>query len=422
MFAKKKIKVIAVIAITMISMLTMIYAEDVVINVDGNWHDLQEVSIYTSQDSTDIASGSITWDPAWNSVRVLPYSATSNSMTSCWIGIPLRGEEWQVNADGKFEIRFNLSLYSTVNDTKYYANFGQVQRPNEAAGYPKWWGASSVFYVSAKGTTMTSYWEPEVGTIDLYKAVYGGSTEVNAEGLTYYKYGYMYDIVIPAGWLKSTTRTLYIPISLSVTYNDIVYMSYAKVRSLDNLSDYEILASILSAIQGINGMTPEQMTQAVKEALDMYGAEQDQKAEQAGSDAEAGIDSAINTIKDKFNIETIKEAYAPYLELITSTDTEDFVLSVPATSIKLSGQTINLIPKIEMNLTDQLRKMDEAVIMNGGLQQSSDGRALGWTGLKTLLGSIASLAVVTSTVMTVKTLIQTVVNGNPKTKDGDSDE
>lgn len=390
--------------VLIISVLT-IYAEDLAINVDGNWHDLQQVSIYTSQDSRDVGSMSTTWDPAWNSVQVLPYSVTANSMESCWIGIPLRGEDWQVNANGKFEIRFNLSLYSTVNDTKYYANFGKVKLPYESKTFPAWWGASSVFYVSEHGTTMTKYINPSTGNIDVYKATYGGSTEVNAEGLTYYKYGYMYDIVIPAGWLRNTTRTLYIPISLSTTYNDIVHMSYAKVRSLDNMSDYEILASILSAIQGINGMTPEQMTQAVKQALDMYGAEQDQKAEQAGNEAEAGIDSAINTIKQKFNLDTIKNAYQPYMDLITSTEMEDFVLHVPETTVNLSGHDVKLIPEITYNVTAEVKKLDNAAA------NVSSGSTAGWTTLKTLIGAIISISVCTGTVLTIKSLITSVTSG-----------
>lgn len=409
----KKIKKSVVISFVLIISVLTIHAEDVVLNVDGNWHDLQEVSIYTSQDSRDIGSMSTTWDPAWNSVQILPYSVNANSMESCWIGIPLRGEDWQINADGKFEIRFNLSLYSTVNDTKFYANFGKVKLPYENKTFPAWWGASSVFYISQKGTTMTKYISPSTGTIDVYRALYGGSTEVNAEGLTYYKYGYMYDIVIPAGWLKNTTRTLYIPISLSATYNDIVYMSYAKVRSLDNLSDYEILASILSAIQGINGMTPEQMTQAVKQALDMYGAEQDQKANQAGSDAEAGIDSAVDSIKKKFNIDTIKQAYQPYLELITSTEMEDFVLHVPETSVKLSGKDVKLIPEIIYNVTAEVKKLDNAA-------GNVSGGAAGWTTLKTLIGAIISISVCTGTVLTIKSLITSVTSGF--VKDGKQNE
>lgn len=410
----KTIKKSVVISIVLLISVLTIHAEDVVLNVDGNWHDLQEVSIYTSQDSREVGSMSTTWDPAWNSVQVLPYSVTANSMESCWIGIPLRGEDWQVNANGKFEIRFNLSLYSTVTDSKYYANFGKVKLPYESKTFPAWWGASSVFYVSKNGTTMTKYISPSTGNIDVYKATYGGSTEVNAEGLTYYKYGYMYDIVIPAGWLRDTTRTLYIPISLSATYNDIVYMSYAKVRSLDNMSDYEILASILSAIQGINGMTPEQMTQAVKNALDMYGAEQDQKAEQAGGNAESGIDSAVDTIKQKFNIDTIKNAYQPYLDLITSTDTEDFILHVPETTVNLSGKDIKLIPEITYNVTAEVKKLDNAAA------NVSSGSTAGWTTLKTLIGAIISISVCTGTVLTIKSLITSVTSGFAK--DGTKNE
>ena len=191
-------------------------------------------------------------------------------------------------------------------------------------------------------------------------------------------------------------------------------MSYAKVRSLDNLSDYEILASILTAIQGINGMTPEQMTQAVKQALDMYGAEQDQKAEQAGGDAETGIDSAINTIKEKFNIDTIKNAYQPYINLITSTETEDFVLHVPETTVNLSGHDVKIIPEITYNVTAEVKKLDNAAA------NVSSGSTAGWTTLKTLIGAIISISVCTGTVLTIKTLITSVTSGF--VKEGKQDE
>ena len=400
----KTIKKSVVISIVLIISVLTIHAEDVVLNVDGNWHDLQQVSIYTSQDSRDIGSMSTTWDPAWNNVQVLPYSVTANSMESCWIGIPLRGEDWQVNADGKFEIRFNLSLYSTVNDSKYYANFGKVKLPYESKTFPAWWGASSVFYVSKNGTTMTKYISPSTGNIDVYKSTYGGSTEVNAEGLTYYKYGYMYDIIIPAGWLRNTTRTLYIPISLSTTYNDIVYMSYAKVRSLDNLSDYEILTGILTAIQGLNGITPEQMQQAVYNALTQFNNEQQTQTQQEADKNEAAIDSAVDTIKQKFNIDTIKQAYQPYLDLITSTDTEDFVLHVPETTVNLSGHDVKLIPEITYNVTAEVKKLDNAAA------NVSTGSTAGWTTLKTLIGAIISISVCTGTVLTIKSLITSVTS------------
>ncbi len=416
MFKAHKIAVVTTIVL-LISVLT-IHAEDVVLNVDGNWHDLQQVSIYTSASSTDIGVNR-TWDPAWNSVKTLPYSVQTTSQQACYIGIPLRGEDWQVNANEALEIRFNLSLYSTVNDTKYYANFGKVVLPGtkqtpEGDIYPVWWGASTVFYVSKHGTTMKAYGSPPTGKIDVYKSLYGGNTDTTADGLTLYKYGYLYDIVIPAGWLKSTTRTIYIPIDLGATYNDIVYMSYAKVRSVAHLSEYELLTSILSAIQGIQGMSPEQMQQAVYNALTQFNNDQKTQTQQDADKNEAAIDSAIDKIKQKINIDTIKNAYEPYIALITSTETEDFVLHVPETTINLSGQNVRIIPEITYNVTAEVKKLDNAAA------NVSSGSTAGWTTLKTLIGAIISISVCTGTVLTIKTLITSVTSGF--VKEGKHDE
>ena len=88
----KTIKKSVVISIVLILSVLTIHAEDVVLNVDGNWHDLQQVSIYTSDTSSDIGINT-TWEPAWNSVQTLPYSVQANSQQACYIGIPLRGED-----------------------------------------------------------------------------------------------------------------------------------------------------------------------------------------------------------------------------------------------------------------------------------------------------------------------------------------
>lgn len=405
----KTLKKSVVISFVLIISVLTVNAADVVLNVDGNWHDLQQVSIYTSATSTDIGVNT-TWSPSWNSVQTLPYSVQAPNQQACYIGIPLRGEDWQVNANEALEIRFNLSLYSSVNDTKYYRNFAQVVMPGtkvtpEGTDYPVWWGANTLFYVSKKGTTMSSYVAPTTGQIDVYRSLYGGETETTAEGLTFYKYGYLYDIVIPAGWLKSTTRTIYIPIDLAVTYNDIVHMSYAKVRSVAHLSDYEILTSILTAIQGIEGMTPAQMQQAVYNALKQFNEEQQTQTEQEAQNNEAAINSAVDTIKQKFNIETIKNAYQPYIDLITSTETEDFVLHVPETTVNLSGHDVKLIPEITYNVTAEVKKLDNAAA------NVSAGSTAGWTTLKTLIGAIISISVCTGTVLTIKSLITSVTSG-----------
>ena len=404
----KTLKKSLVISIVLLISVLTIHAEDVVLNVDGNWHDLQQVSIYTSATSSDIGVNT-TWDPAWNSVQTLPYSVQTTAQQACYIGIPLRGEDWQVNANEALEIRFNLSLYSSVNDTKYYANFAKVAMPgkkvtSQGEEYPVWWGASSVFYVSKRGTTMSAYGAPTTGQIDVYKSLYGGETETTAEGLTFYKYGYLYDIVIPAGWLKSTTRTIYIPVDLAVSYNDIVYMSYAKVRSVAHLSDYEILTSILTAIQGIEGMTPAQMQQAVYNALKQFNDEQQTQTEKEAQNNEAAIDSAVDSIKKKFNIDTIKQAYQPYLELITSGEMEDFVLHVPETIVNLSGKEVKLIPEITYNVTAEVKKLDNAA-------GNVSGGAAGWKTLKTLIGAIISISVCTGTILTIKSLITSVTSG-----------
>ena len=213
--------------VLIISVLT-IHAEDVVLNVDGNWHDLNQISVYTSTNANDVLVNQ-TWHTTWDNPQTLPYSTTSStSQKSCYIGIPLRGEDWQVNANEKLEIRFNLSLYSTIVSNTNYKNYGNVVLPaiQGEAKYPVWWGCPTVFYVNPTSTKMTKYLKTDKQmTIDVYKTAYGGEETTAADGQTYYKYGYLYDIVIPAGWLRSDTRTLYIPINLDGVDNKIVYVS-----------------------------------------------------------------------------------------------------------------------------------------------------------------------------------------------------
>ena len=415
MFKAHKIAVVISIVL-LISVLT-IHAEDVVLNVDGNWHDLNQISVYTSTNANDVKVNS-TWHTTWDNPQTLPYSKTSSSsQKACYIGIPLRGEDWQVNANEKLEIRFNLSLYSTIASNTNYKNYGNVVLPavKGQASSPVWWGCPTVFYVNPTSTKMTKYLKTTTHmTIDVYKTAYGGDETTAADGQIYYKYGYLYDIVIPAGWLGSDTRTLYIPINLDGVDNNIVYVSYAKVRSVAYLSDYELLTSILTAIQGINGITPEQMQQAVYNALKQFNDEQQTQTEQEAKDNEAAINSAVDTIKQKFNIETIKNAYQPYLNLITSTEVEDFVLHVPETTINLSGQNVKIIPEITYNVTAEVKKLDNAAA------NVSSGSTAGWTTLKTLIGAIISISVCTGTVLTIKTLITSVTSGF--VKDGKQNE
>lgn len=409
-------KITVVITVVLLFSVLTIHAEDVVLNVDGNWHDLNQVSVYTSTNANDVLVNS-TWHTTWDNPQTLPYSQTSTtSQKSCYIGIPLRGEDWQVNANQKLEIRFNLSLYSTIASNINYKKYGNVVLPtNEAtAKYPVWWGCPTVFYVNPTSTKMTKYKLTDTQIIDVYKTAYGGTESTTADGITYFEYGYLYDIVIPAGWLSSDTRTLYIPINLDGVDNQIVYVAYAKVRSIEYLSDYELLTSILTAIQGINGITPEQMQQAVYNAIKQFSQEEQTQLEQEANNNEAAIDSAVGTIKEKFNIDTIKNAYQPYINLITSTETEDFVLHVPETTINLSGQAIKIIPEITYNVTAEVKKLDNAAA------NVSSGSTAGWTTLKTLIGAIISISVCTGTVLTIKTLITSVTSGF--VKDGTKNE
>ena len=403
----KKIKKSLVISIVLIISVLTVHAEDVVLNVDGNWHDLNQVSVYTSTNKNDVLVNS-TWHTTWDNPQTLPYSQTSTtSQKSCYIGIPLRGEDWQVNANQKLEIRFNLSLYSTIASNTNYKNYGDVVLPTKeaTAKYPVWWACPTVFYVNPTSTKMTKYKLTDTQIIDVYKTAYGGTESTTADGITYYEYGYLYDIVIPAGWLSSDTRTLYIPINLDGVDNNIVYMAYAKVRSIEYLSDYELLTSILTAIQGINGITPEQMQQAVYNAIKQFSQEEQTQLEQEANNNKAAIDSAVDSIKKNFNIDTIKQAYQPYLELITSTEMEDFVLHVPETSVNLSGKDVKLIPEITYNVTAEVRKLDNAAA------NVSAGSTAGWTTLKTLIGAIISISVCTGTVLTIKSLITSVTSG-----------
>ena len=410
-------KITIVISLVLILSVLTIHAEDVVLNVDGNWHDLNQISVYTSTNANDVLVNQ-SWHTNYDNPQTLPYSKTSStSQKACYIGIPLRGEDWQVNANEKLEIRFNLSLYSTIASNKNYKNYGNVVLPaiNGQAKYPVWWGCPTVFYVNPSSTKMAKYLKTDAQmTIDVYKTAYGGDETTAADGQTFYKYGYLYDIVIPAGWLRSDTRTLYIPINIDGVDNNIVYVSYAKVRSVAYLSDYELLTSILTAIQGINGITPEQMQQAVYNALKQFNEEQQTQLEQDANSSKGAIDSAVNNIKDKFNLDTIKNAYEPYIGLITSTETEDFVLHVPETTLNLSGHDVKIIPEITYNVTAEVKKLDNAAA------NVSSGSTAGWTTLKTLIGAIISISVCTGTVLTIKTLITSVTSGF--VKDGKQNE
>ena len=147
------------------------------------------------------------------------------------------------------------------------------------------------------------------------------------------------------------------------------------------------------------------MQQAVYNALKQFNEEQQTQLEQDVDSSKSAIDSAVNNIKDKFNIDTIKNAYQPYIDLITSIETEDFVLHVPETTVNLSGNDVKLIPEITYNVTAEVKKLDNAAA------NVSSGSTAGWTTLKTLIGAIISISVCTGTVLTIKSLITSVTSG-----------
>lgn len=405
----------AIIIVTLMSMLLSlaVSAEGEVINVDGNWHEPAQVSVWGATETYWVAGNSTTWKEEWNNPQVLPYTMDISNPQSIWIGVPLRGDTWQVNADGSIEIRFNLSLLTTA-ESKVYQNFGQVNLPGSgisSGAWPVWWGMNNIFYINGS-TVKTSYIAPTEGKIDVYKAFYGGNASVDAEGNTLYAYGYLFDIIIPANWLNSDTRTIYIPIKTSSLNGTMISMSYCQVRSVDNLSNYEILASILAAVQDIQGITPEQMRQAVYEALQMYAEEEQTKIDDKAGEAQAGIDSVVEKVKEALNVDAIETAYEPYINLITSTDTADFDLTTQPLYITLSGEEIQILPSIPFNVTEAVRSLDEQATA------SSNARGIGggWTALKTLIGAIISVSAVWMCIIVTKQLIEQVAGGEPEAK------
>lgn len=410
----------AIIIVMLMSMLLSlaVSAEGEVINVDGNWHEPAQVSIWGATETYWVLGNSTTWLEEWDNPQILPYTMQISDPGSIWVGVPLRGEDWQINADGKLEIRFNLTLLTTTPSTQtVYRNVANVNLPGSgiaSGAWPVWWGMKDIFYTNLN-TGKTSYKAPTEGKIDVYKAFYGGNASVDAEGNTLYAYGYLFDIIIPANWLDSETRTIYIPISCSNVNGNVISMSYCQVRSLDNLTNYEILASILAAVQDIQGITPEQMRQAVYEALQMYAEEEQTKIDDKAGEAQAGIDSIINKVKDTINIDAIETAYEPYINLITSTDTADFDLTTQPLYITLSGEEIQILPSIAFNVTEAVRSLDEQATA------SSNARGIGggWTALKTLIGAIISVSAVWMCIIVTKQLIEQVASGNIEAKTPD---
>lgn len=404
----------AIVIVLMISMILSlaVSAEGEVINVDGNWHEPAQVSVWATTDQTSGLAGSMEWDIQRDNPVILPYKVNINDPATVWIGVPLRGEDWQVNANGKVEIRFNLSVLTSLIDGIDYTNKVSLFSPGTlSTGAPYWWGSNKVFCPNEQSVKMQSYTTaPEGKKVDVYRAFYGGNTSTDAAGNAFYAYGYMFDVIIPDGMLDSETRTIYFPVQTSTADGMMVSMTYCQVRSLDNLSNYEILASILAAVQDIQGISPEQMKQAVYDALQMFAEEEQNKIDDKAGEAQTGIDTIISKVKETINIDAIEAAYEPYINLITSTETADFDLTTQPLYITLSGEEIQILPSIPFNVTEAVRSLDGQAVSSS----RANGIGGGWEALKTLIGAIITVSSIWMCIIVTKQLIEQVVSGEAK--------
>ncbi len=325
---------------------------------------------------------------------VLPFlHYDSYSYNYAWIGIPLTGDSWQIDPSKQFEIRMIIN----VQENAVPDNFEIDCTPQLNGFNSQWWYSSQalpeeISDLTAKDVTSSMY--------SRYKTFYYGSDKIESDQITstdipinYMRYnGCIVDIVIKDGFLPADARFLYIPFRLATRGSQSSWgISYASVRNIKD-DELDILKDILAYIQTIaggQGMSPQQVTDAVLEALDQFEAQEQTKASSIKGQAERAVEDVIDAVR----AEEVHTFLTSLSDIATSTSEQDMVLSTQP--FTMDGTT--LIPSIEWNITKAVRDM---------LNKTKTEYAA----INDVLGIIASIVIVNATIILFKKIVMIVIS------------
>lgn len=341
------------------------------IDFDNEWHEPEQVGIgFANIPQANFSSFLDTSSVGVFDVVNVPYIREVRqglnaipAYNGFFITIPLRGDLWQVDASKGFEVRFVCSTQDTFFQECYASRIYYDALPVNVGDYYRLWtGDWIVSTTRFKGVTSEelvtqAYINGGYQNLPATDSMLDIETYVQTQPL-FDDAGCIYNFYINPNVLPNWARsiTFFIGTNQSAAQRRFCINSVG-VRNYNIQDELSVQKSILSTVQELasrQGMSADQVSNAVVEAFEQIRQEEQNEGDQIVGELDATVDEIVGDL----HLDSIQESLDNIGGLFNfNSDFDALIVDIPRVSIPLGGRSFVAFPGVTWNITKAVNDM-----------------------------------------------------------------